>query len=324
MEHPPRALVVLAAILLLGGGAAVAQPYPSKPIRVIVAFTPGGVNDIIARVVGQKLGDSLGARVIVDHRPGAAGGIGMGLAAKAAADGYTLAVGNIGVLAVNPHLYSKLPYDALADFAPITLVATVPNMLAVHPSLPVRSVKELIGFGRARPGELNYASTGPGGTPFLAMELFKVMAKLNIVSVAYKGSAPMLIGLIGGESSLTMIGIPVLLPHVKAGKLRALAVGTPQRVSLLPELPTIAEAGLPGYEATSWYGIVAPATTPQEIVSKLNAEIVKGIASPDAAGRLAAEGAQPSTNTPEQFRELIKSEYLRWGKVMKATGISAE
>ena len=302
----------------------VAQPYPSKPIRIIVPFTPGGSTDIVARVVGQKLGEALGAQVVIDNRPGAAGNIGVELAAKSAPDGYTLVMGHIGTMAVNPSLYAKLPYDPIRDFAPISLAAMVPNMLVVHPSLPVKSVEELIALSRSRPGQLNYGSSGAGGTPYLACEYFKMMAKLDIVQIPYKGAAPMIVDLIGGQISLTITGIPPLLPHVKAGKLRPLAVATSKRLPLLPDLPTIAEAALPGYEATSWYGVLAPAATPKEIITRLNTEIVKGIASPDTAERLAGEGAQPTSSTPEQFGAFIKSEIARWAKVMKAAGVTAE
>lgn len=323
MKFPWPMLIILIAAALTAGGA-LAQQYPSKPIRLIVPFTPGGSTDIVARIVGQKLGDALGAQVLIDNRPGAGGNIGVELAAKSAPDGYTLVMGHIGTFAVNPALYARLPYDPIRDFAPISLVAMVPNMLVVHPSLPVKSVRELIALSRSRPGQLNYGSSGAGGTPYLAVEYFKLLAKVDIVHIPYKGAAPMIIDLIGGHLSLTITGIPPLLPHVKAGKLRALAVATSKRLPLLPELPTIAEAALPGYEATSWYGVLAPAATPKEIITRINAEIVKGIARPDAAQRLAGEGAEPATSTPDQFSAFIKSEIARWGKVIKAAGVTAE
>ncbi len=323
MNFPRRALIILTAAAYAVGGAA-AQPYPAKPIRIIVPFTPGGSTDIVARVVGQKLGEALGAQVIIDNRPGAGGTIGAELAAKAAPDGYTLLMGHIGTLAVNPALYLKLPYDPVRDFAPISLTAVVPNLLVVHPSLPVKSVRELIALSRSRPGQLNYGSSGPGGTPYLAVEYLKMMAKLNIVQIPYKGAAPMIVDLMGGHLALTITGIPPLLPHVKSGRLRALAVATSQRLPLLPELPTIAEAALPGYEATSWYGLLAPAATPQNIIARLNAETVKAVRSPDVAARLAGEGAQPTAGTPEEFGAFIKSEIARWGKVIKAAGVTPE
>ena len=248
----------------------------------------------------------------------------MELAAKSAPDGYTLVMGHIGTFGVNPSLYKKLPYDAISDFAPITLVAMVPNMLVVHPSLPVKSVKELIAFSKSRPGQLNYGSSGPGGTPHLTVEYFKMMAGLDIVQIPYKGAAPMVTDLIGGQLSLTITGFPPLLPQVKAGRLRALAVTTSKRVALLPDLPTISEAALPGYEATSWYGVLAPAATPREIVAKLNAAIVKGVRQPDTSERLAGEGAEPTVSTPEEFGAFIKSEIARWAKVIKAAGATAD
>lgn len=314
---------VLMAVLLAVSNAA-AQQYPSKPIRLIVPFTPGGTTDILARMVGQKLTEAVGVQVVIDNRPGAAGNIGAAIAAKSEPDGHTLLMGHIGTLAVNPWLYDKLPYDPIRDFAPITLVAMVPSMLVVHPSLPAKSVKELIAYAKARPGQLNYGSTGAGGTPYLAVEYLKLMAGVNIVEIRYKGAAPLTTDLMTGQISLTITGIPALLPHVKSGKLRALAVSSAKRSAAVPELPTIGEAGLPGYEATAWYGILAPAGTPAEIIAKLNAGINKGIRQPDVADRLAAEGAETAGGTPEEFAAFIKAETSRWGKVLKAAGVKAQ
>ncbi len=297
-----------------------AQPYPSRPIRLIVPFTPGGTTDIVARVLGNKMSESMGVQVVIDNRAGAAGSIAAELAAKAKPDGYTLLMGHIGTLAVNPALYAQLPYDPLRDFAPVSLVTLVPSMLVVHPSLPVRSVKDLIAFSKARPGQLTYGSTGAGGTPYLAVEKFKLMAGLSIVEVPYKGAAPMTTDLISGAISLTITGIPALLPHVKSGRLRALGVSSPKRSPAVPDLPTIAEAGLRGYEAAAWYGIVAPAGTPREIIAKLNAEILNSIKHPDVGERLTAEGAEPGGSTPEQFSAFIKAEGERWAQVIRATG----
>jgi tripartite-type tricarboxylate transporter receptor subunit TctC len=300
--------------------AAQAQQYPAKPIRMIVPFTPGGSTDVIARVIAQKIGESLGVQVVIDNRAGAGGNIGVEMAAKAPPDGYTLVMGHIGTMAVNPTLYKKLPYDPLRDFAPVALVALVPNLMAVHPALPVRNVKELIALARANPGRLNYGSSGAGGTPYLACEYFKLAAKLNITHVPYKGAAPMAADLAGGQVEMTITGIPSLLPFVKANRVRVLAVTTAQRIAFMPDVPTVAEAALPGFEAVSWYGVLAPAATPKEIVARLNSEIVKAAANPDTAERLSAEGANPSAGTPEQFGAFIKSEIARWGKVIKATG----
>ncbi len=319
-------LLILAGALLLAfvSTDAAAQQYPSKPIRFIIGFTPGGTTDILARVVGQKMTEALGVQVIIDNRPGAAGNIGAELAARSVPDGYTVFMGHIGTLAVNPWLYAKLPYDPIRDFAPITLVAMVPSMLVVNPKVPANSVKELIALAKSRPGFLKYGSTGSGGTPYLAVEYFKLMAGLNIVEIPYKGAAPLTTDLIGGDIALTITGIPALLPHVKSGRLRALAVSSAKRSPAVPDLPTIAEAGLPGYEATAWYGVLAPAGTPREILAKLNAAIVAGIKQPDVAERLAGEGAEFVGNMPEEFAAFIKTELARWGEVIKATGVKPQ
>ena len=319
-----RRLPIILTAAAMSALPAVAQTYPSKPIRMIVPFTPGGSTDIIARVIAQKIGEAMGVQVLIDNRPGAGGNIGVEAAARSAPDGYTLLMGHIGTLAVNPSLYVHLPYDPLRDFAPVSLVAIVPNLLAVHPALPVHNVKELIALARAHPGKLNYGSSGAGGTPYLCVEYFKLMAKLDIAQVPYKGAAPMVVDLMGGQTEMTITGIPSLLPYVKSGRLRALAVTTAQRILFMPQLPTIAEAALPGYEATSWYGVLAPAATPKEIVARLNSEIVKAVANSDTAERLAGEGANPSAGTSEQFGNFIRSEMARWGKVIKATGARIE
>ena len=312
-------------ILIAGASTAVhAQSYPSKPIRMIVPFTPGGSTDVIARVIAQKIGETMGVQVIIDNRPGAGGNIGVELTAKSPPDGYTLVMGHIGTMAVNPTLYKRLPYDPLRDFAPVALVALVPNLLAVHPALPVKNVKELIALARANPGKLNYGSSGAGGTPYLAVEYFKLAAKLDITHVPYKGAAPMAADLAGGQVEMTITGIPSLLPFVKANRVRVLAVTTAQRIAFMPQVPTVAEAALPGFEAISWYGVLAPIATPKDIVARLNSEIVKAVANPDTAERLAAEGANPSAGTPEQFGNFIRSEIVRWGKVIKATGTTID
>ena len=316
-------------VALLGAASvmplqASAQAYPARPIRLIVPFTPGGTTDILARLLGNRLGETLGVQVVIENRGGAAGNIGAELAAKAKPDGYTLFMGHIGTLAVNPALYVKLPYDPVKDFAPISMVALVPSLLVVHPALPAKSVKELIALAKARPGKLSYGSTGTGGTPYLAVEYFKLLAKVDIVEVPYKGAAPLTTDLIAGEIALTITGIPALLPHVKTGRLRALAVSSAQRSRAVPELPTIAEAGLPGYEATAWYGLVAPAGTSRDIIAKLNAEVLAALKHPEVADRLQAEGAEPSGGTPEQFAAFIQAETTRWAKVIKATGVKPQ
>lgn len=312
-----------AALILFGalGGAVYAQQaYPVRPVRLIVPFPPGGSTDIVGRVVAQNLTELWGIQVVVDNRGGASGQIGAELAARSPADGYTLVVGHIGTFGVNPSLYPKLRYDAINDFSPISLVARVPNMLAVHPSLPVKSVRQLVDLAKARPGTLNYGSSGGGSNPFLCVEFFKLLTRTDIVHVPYKGTGPMLTDLISGQISLTINGVPPLLPHVKATRLRALGVATEKRLDMLPDLPTIKESGVPEYEVTQWYGVLAPANTPNAIVSKVNADINRFLARPETASRMAGEGAIPSGSTPAQFGALIRAEIERWAKVVKASG----
>ena len=316
---------VAAAVTLAGLTADLpAQSYPVKPLRLVVPFTPGGSTDILARLVGQKLGEAFGQQVIIDNRPGAGGNIGVELVARAAPDGYTLVMGHIGTFGVNPTLYPKLPYDPIKDFQPITLFAKVPNMLAVNVALPVKSVKELVALAKARPGALNYGSGGNGSAAHLATEYFKLLTKTDIQHIPYKGTAPAITDLIAGQVSMAITGVPPLLPHVKSGRLRALGVGTPQRLPLLPALPTIAEAGVPGYEATQWYGVLAPALTPKDVVARLHAEIVKALQRPEVRERLASEAAEPVGNTPEQFQAFIQAEIARWAPVVKASGARAD
>jgi len=322
-----RTSSALGSLLLLAAAPVLAQSpgnYPAKTVRLVVPFTPGGSTDILGRVVAQRLTETWGQQVVVDNRPGAGGTIGVELVAKAAPDGYTLVMGHIGTFGVNPSLYPKLPYDAVKDFAPVSLVALVPNMLAVHPSMPVKTVKEFVAFSRARPGQLNYGSGGNGSAAHLAVEYLKLVAKLDIVHIPYKGTAPMITDLIGGQLSLTITGVPPLLQHVRGGRLRALGVATSKRIDLLPDLPTIAEAGVPGYEATQWYGVLAPAATPKEIVAKINADIVKSLRRPDTAEKMSGEGAQPVGSSPGEFGEHIRAEIQRWAKVIKAAGTKAE
>jgi len=301
-----------------------AQGYPLKPIRLVVPFTPGGGTDIIARIAGQKLEEAWNQQVIIDNRPGAGGTVGLNVVAKSAPDGYTLVMGHIGTFGFGPSLYSKLPYDSIRDFAPITLFANLPNMLAVNASLPVRSVKELLALAKARPGQLNYGSAGNGSTSHLAVEYFKLLSKTDITHVPYKGTSPMVTDLIAGQISLTITGVPSLYPQVKGGRLRALGVASTRRLSILPELPTIAEAGLPGYEATAWLGLLAPAKTPKEIITRLNAELVKILRQADVLARFASDGVEPDGNTPEEFAAFIKTEVDRWATVIKAAGLRVE
>ncbi len=315
---------LLAAMALPALAAENAQNYPSKPIRLVVPFTPGGSTDILARVIGQKLTEAWGKQVVIDNRPGAGGNIGVDLVAKSPADGYTLVMGHIGTFGVNPTLYPKLPYDPIKDFQPITLVALVPNMLSVNPALPAKSVKELVALAKAKPGTINFGSGGNGSAAHLAGEYFKLMTKTEITHIPYRGTSPAVTDLIAGQIQMIITGVPPTLAFAKAGKLRALAVATSKRLPLLPELPTIAEAGVPGYEATQWYGVLAPAGTPKPIVAKLNAEMAKAIKGPDVREKLAADAAEPVGNAPEEFGAFIKKEIARWAPVVKASGARPE
>ena len=313
------AVVIFAGALVLAAGSAFSQAYPQKAIRLVVGFPPGGATDIVARLVGQKLSVSLGQAVVIDNRPGANSNIGAELAARAAADGYTLFMCTIAN-AINYSLYSNLPFDMIKDFVPVAQTASILSFLVVHPSLPVKSVKELIELAKSKPGELNYASSGIGGSPHLAAEMFKTMAGVNMVHIPYKGTGPELTDLLAGVVRIAFETTPAVLPHVKAGKLRALAVNSLKRTPLLPDLPTMSEAGLPGFEVTSWNGVLAPAGTPKEIETRLNNEIVKALKMPDVHEKLSGLGADPVGNTPEQFGAFIQAEIKKWAKVIKESG----
>ena len=308
---------------LLGSHAALAQTaanYPARTVRFIAPFPPGGSTDLLARLVALKLSEAWGQQVIVENRGGAAGTIGVELAARAAPDGYTIVMGHVGTFGVNPTLYPKLPYDAIRDFAPITVLATVPNGMAVHPSLPVKTARDFVALAKAKPGELLYASGGSGSASHLAGEYFKLLTKIEMVHVPYKGTAPAMISMISGQTTMTITGMVALMPHVKSSRLKLLGVATLKRLSIMPEIPTINESGVPGYDANQWYGVLAPAATPRDIIVKLNTDIIKVLARPDVKERLAADGAQPVGNTPEQFAAHIKSEIARWAPVVKASG----
>ena len=309
-----------AALFACTAATGLAQDYPTRPIRYIVPFAAGGMTDILGRIVGAKLYEAWGQQVIVDNRPGAAGGIGSDLAAKAAPDGYTILGGTISSHAINVSLYSKLPYDPVRDFAPITLYVSLPNMLVVHPSLPVNSVRELIALAKAKPKQLTFASAGNGTSQHLSGELFNVMAGVQLVHVPYKGSAPGLADLVGGQVMMFFDNITTSLALAKSGKIRPIAVTTSKRASVAPELPTIAESGLAGYDVSSWQGVFAPAGTPKPIVAKLNAQIVKILAMPDVRERLTTLGADTVGNTPEQFAAYVKAEIAKWAPIVKATG----
>ena len=313
------AMAVLAAEVPL---RAVAQTgYPASTVRIIVPFTPGGSTDILARALGQALNSAWKQPVIIENKPGAGGAIGAEAAAKAMPDGYTLLMGHIGTLAVNPTLYPKLRYDPVKDFAPVALMAMVANVLAVNPELPAHDVRELIALAKAKPGTLTYSSGGIGSAANLAMEYFKLETGTDITHIPYKGTAPALSDVIGGRVSMTMTGLPPLLGHIRSGQVRALGTGGRERLAQLPDLPTLAEAGVPGFEATQWYGIVAPAATPAEIVKRIAAQIEASVSEPDMKKHLEAEGAQPTVMAPEAFGKFIRAEIARWAKVIRAAHI---
>jgi len=325
-------LVDFCSLLAAMAVAAVAHPalaadaaaFPSKPVRLIVPFTPGGSTDILARAIGQKLSESWRQPVVIENRPGAGGAIGMELAAKAPADGTTMVMGHIGTLAANPALYRSLSYDPVRDFAPVTLVAMVPNVLVVGPAVPSRSVAEFVALAKSKPGKLDYGSGGNGSAAHLAMEYFKLKAGVDLQHVPYKGTAPALTDLLGGQIAVILTGLPPVLQHVKSGKLRILGVASRERLAAFPEIPTIAESGVPGFEATQWYGLLVPAATPKDIVAKIQRDTAAALRDPAVNERLASEGAEPVGNTPEQFGTFIRSEIELWGKVIRATGMKAE
>jgi tripartite-type tricarboxylate transporter receptor subunit TctC len=302
---------------------AFAQDYPSRPVRLVVPFAAGGPNDIIARLVGGRLSDALGQPIVVENRPGAGGNIGTDFVAKAPPDGYTLLSAGPGSLIINP-LLGSVPYDTARDFAPVSLMASAPNVLVVHPSLPARSVKELIELARARPRQLNYASGGPGSTPHLSGALFAVMAGIDIVHIPYKGTGPASADLLGGQVQMAFFGIPPLLPHIKSGKLRALAVTGKRRSPELPEVPTVDEAGLGGYEVSPWYGLLAPAGTPRAIVARLNAEVTRIVRGAEMREKLASQGAEPAGGTPEDYAAAIRADTATWTRVIKEAGLRGE
>ena len=297
------------------------QAYPSRPIRIVVAYTPAGTTDILARAIGQKMTESWGQPVIVDNRPGANGNIGTELAARATPDGYTILMATAATHSINNTLYPGLAWDAVRDFAPIGLVALVPNILVVNNALPVRSVKELIAYARANPDKLTHGSPGNGSTSHLSMELFKSLTGTRMIHVPYKGSAPVLADLTGGQISLTMDNIPVYLPHAQAGKIRALAVGSAKRTPAAPDLPTAEEAGVPGLIAVSWFGLVAPARAPQRVVDQLSKETARILKLPDVHKRISDLGAEPVGGTPQEYAAFIKAEINKWRKVIQAAGV---
>ena len=324
MSTRSRTLALALAALSLCPAAALAQAWPSKPIRMIVPFPPGGATDFVARIVGQKLSERLGQQVPIDNRGGANGIIGLQALMAAPPDGYTLETVSAGPIAVNPHIYKKLPYDSLRDFTYIGNMVNIPLLLVAHPSLGVKNVKELIALAKRRPGEVSYSSPGVGNSSHLAPELFNFMAKVRMLHVPYKGMGPAVQAVLSGEAQLIYSSIPPILPHVRSGRVVALGIGNAQRVPSLPDIPTIAEAGIPGYEAYSWTGLIGPAKMPQDIVQRLNTELVYVLKLKDVHERLLSEGAVPTPSGAEEFRAYVTSELKKWGEVVKIAKIQPE
>ena len=304
--------------------AACAQPYPVKPVRLVVTYTAGGPADIAARALAQKLAEMWGQQVVVDNRAGAGGIIGTELVAKAAPDGYTLLHGTAAGLIINPLLVKKLSYDTFRDFAPVSMVVIVPQLLVTHPALPATTLKELIALAKARPGALNYASVGIGSPNHLGMELLKSMAGIDMVHVPYKGATPAMADLIAGQVLLAFNGMASVLPQIASGKMKAIAIGSARRSPAAPDVPTVAEAGLPGFEYVAWNGNFAPAGTPAALVNRLSADIRKALAAPDVVQRLASLGSEPGGNTPAEFAAYVKADHARWARVVQAVGLKAE
>lgn len=315
--------IVAAGVPLLGAASGFAQGYPDKPVRMVVAFAPGGAPDIIGRIVGQRLNERLGQPVIIDNRPGATGNIGAEIVAKAPPDGYTVFMATVS-MAISPNFYRSLPFDPVKSFEPVSRVAIVPLLLVVHPSLPARSVAELIALAKSRPGTLNYASVGVGSPQHLTAELFNATAGIRMVHVAYKGGAPATTAILSGETQLYFAGMPPALPHVKAGRLRGLAVSTTRRSPSAPDIPTVSEAGLAGFEADNWHGILAPRGTPRARIDRLNAELVQVLGAIDIQSQLVNAGAQAVTSTPAEFAAFIRAETDKWTRVARIAGVKAQ
>lgn len=328
----PAFTVALASLFALLASTAAAQTastssgqaYPSKPLRIIVMYGPGSTIDIMARLIAPKLTEALGQPVIVENRAGAGGAIGMDMAAKAPPDGYTLTIGATGPSVTNPLLYPKTPFDPIRDFAYISLIATGPAVIAVHPSIPAKNLNDLVALAKARPGQLNYGSPGVGTSPHLAGELFKQITNVSMVHVPYKGNAEAITDLLGGQISIVFTGVPPVIPLMQAGKIKLLATTGNKRIATIPDLPTIAEAGYPGAAMGIWYGLVAPAATPKDNLARLHKEITRIQTLPDIRERFVQLGTEPTTSTPEQFTALVRDELVKWGKVIKAAGIKTE
>jgi tripartite-type tricarboxylate transporter receptor subunit TctC len=322
MRFAPFARTALASALLAAAAQAPAQEYPTKPVRMIVGFAAGGGTDTTARPIAQKLSELFGQQVIVDNRPGAAGNIATDIAAKATPDGYTILMGTVAALSINPSLYANLPFDPERDLAPVTQAVDSTNILSLHASVPANSVKELVELAKSK--SLNYGSSGVGGTGHLAGELFNLMTGVKLVHVPYKGGAPAMVDLVAGRVELVFATAASAVPHIKAGRIKGIAVTTGKRSALMPELPTIAEAGLAGYEANNWYGLMVPANTPRAIIDRLNAETVKVLNMPEVKTFLFNQGLDAAPSTPEEFGAYIRSERAKWAKIVKASGAKVE
>jgi tripartite-type tricarboxylate transporter receptor subunit TctC len=317
-------IVATLTLLAVAWPPAHAQPYPNRPIRAIVPLAPGGGTDTVGRMVFAKLGEFLGQQIVVDNRGGGGGIIGTDMAAKATPDGHTLLMGSITTNAVNPALYKKLPYDHIRDFAPISMVGTVPNVLVVHPSVPAKSMKEFLAFAKANPGKINYGSAGIGSAPHLSMELIKSMGGVSMTHVPYKGAGAAVADVLGGQLQALCSSLAGLLPHIKSGRVRAVGVTTAKRNPQLPDVPTISEAGIPGYEVVIWYALFAPGQTPKPILARLNAETVKALNTADLKERLTLQGLDVGSSTQDQLMAFVKSETAKWTKVAKDAGVQLE
>jgi tripartite-type tricarboxylate transporter receptor subunit TctC len=316
--------ILVAAALALHAPAALAQAWPAKPIRFIVTFPPGGSSDLVARALAPRMSERLGQQVLVENRPGAGGNIGADLVAKAPADGYTIGLSAAGALSINASLYPSMPFDPVKDLAPVSLLALIPIVIAAHPSANAANVRELIAAAKARPGALSYGTTGNGSAMHLAGELLQQMTGIRIVHVPYKGSGPAAADAAGGQLPLAIVDLTSALPHIKAGRMRALAVTGAQRSVTAPEIPTVAETGVPGFDAVGWFGVVAPAGTPAPVIARLNAEIVEGMKVQEIRERLLAGGAEPATSTPEEFGAFVRAETAKWARVIKVAGVKLD
>jgi tripartite-type tricarboxylate transporter receptor subunit TctC len=317
------AVVLVVAVLLTSANASLAQSYPDKPIRIVVTFPAGGPTDAVARPISQSLSSTWGQPVIIDNRGGAGGIVGTEIVAHSAPDGYNLLIGTAGGMSINPSLHAKLSYDPFKDFAPISMLVINPQILVMHPALAASNVRELVALAKSKPGQLNFASSGTGTATHLGLELFKAATGINVVHVPYKGGAPALTDLIAGQVQLLFISIPSVMPQVKAGRLKALAVSSARRSLSAPDVPTVAESGYPGFEYVNWNALFAPAATPRAIINKLNSEVVKIMRDPDLAQKLVSQGAEPAPGTPEQLAQYMRVDFDRWRKVIRAAGITA-